>query len=315
MAAVVVLAIGAGTLAEYALRVDLRIDQLFIRAEAGPYPGRPSPPTAFALTCLAAAILLIDRRPTARARPSEWLVLFAGLTALTSLLGQLFGAEALYRFAHAPVIGVALPTALALLLTSVGLLLERPDAGIMRVVTSQGPGGVLLRRLMLAAVVAPVVLGLLVMRSVDVLGFEQLPVVLAALAAVMGVVGLVLLVVTAVPLNRTHEALELVRRRTRDLVEQAPDGIFVADLDGRYTDVNGAGCRMLGYAREEIVGKTIIDLIPPEDVGRLWDSRERAPPGRDPRRRVEAPPQGRHLPARGGERQDPAGRPLAGLRA
>ena len=36
-----------------------------------------------------------------------------------------------------------------------------------------------------------------------------------------------------------------------------PDGVFLADLDGRYTDVNGAGCRMLGYAREEIVGKTI----------------------------------------------------------
>ena len=49
---------------------------------------------------------------------------------------------------------------------------------------------------------------------------------------------------------------------------------FVADLDGRYTDVNEAGCHMLGYTREEIVGKTIIDLLPPGDVGRLWQEKE-----------------------------------------
>ena len=54
--------------------------------------------------------------------------------------------------------------------------------------------------------------------------------------------------------------------RTSSLVEQAPDGIVVADLHGRYTDVNDAGCRLRGFAREEIIGKTIADFIPPEDV-------------------------------------------------
>jgi diguanylate cyclase (GGDEF)-like protein/PAS domain S-box-containing protein len=75
--------------------------------------------------------------------------------------------------------------------------------------------------------------------------------------------------------ERRHadEALRASEARFRELVELAPDGIFIADLDGRYTDVNGAGCRMLGYAREEIVGKTIIDLIPPEDIGRLEQSK------------------------------------------
>ncbi|MDI1446378.1 ATP-binding protein [Polyangium sp. 6x1] len=62
--------------------------------------------------------------------------------------------------------------------------------------------------------------------------------------------------------------------RLAALVEQAPDGIFVADLEGRYTDVNTAGCRMLGYAREEILGKTMVDFIPPRDVPRLSHARE-----------------------------------------
>ncbi|MDI1483449.1 ATP-binding protein [Polyangium sp. y55x31] len=62
--------------------------------------------------------------------------------------------------------------------------------------------------------------------------------------------------------------------RLAALVEQAPDGIFVADLEGRYTDVNTAGCRMLGYAREELIGKTMVDFIPPPDLPRLSHARE-----------------------------------------
>lgn len=60
----------------------------------------------------------------------------------------------------------------------------------------------------------------------------------------------------------------------RALIEQASDGIFIADSEGRYTFANQAGCRMLGYAREQIVGKTIFDLIPPEDAGRLLESKQ-----------------------------------------
>jgi PAS domain S-box-containing protein len=70
-------------------------------------------------------------------------------------------------------------------------------------------------------------------------------------------------------LHRTNARLRQANQRIASLFEQAPDGIFVADLDGRYVDVNDAGCRLLGYDREEIIGKTIIDLIPPEDVARL----------------------------------------------
>jgi PAS domain S-box-containing protein len=50
--------------------------------------------------------------------------------------------------------------------------------------------------------------------------------------------------------------------------------VFVADLTGRYTEVNTAACSMLGYSRDEIVGKTIVDLIPPEDVERLSRSKQ-----------------------------------------
>jgi two-component system, cell cycle sensor histidine kinase and response regulator CckA len=76
---------------------------------------------------------------------------------------------------------------------------------------------------------------------------------------------------------RERAALVMREReeRFRELVNQASDGIFVADRDGRYLDVNSAGCRLLGCEREEIVGKTIVDFIPPEDLDRLGATRER----------------------------------------
>jgi PAS domain S-box-containing protein len=57
--------------------------------------------------------------------------------------------------------------------------------------------------------------------------------------------------------------------RTREVIELAPDAFFQADLDGRFTDVNQAACRLLGYERDELIGKTIFDIIPAEDADRL----------------------------------------------
>jgi PAS domain S-box-containing protein len=74
--------------------------------------------------------------------------------------------------------------------------------------------------------------------------------------------------------RRGEEALRNSEVYFRELVEQAAEGVFIADLDGRYTDVNSAACQMLGYGREELVGKTIVDLIPPGEVPRLAAARE-----------------------------------------
>jgi PAS domain S-box-containing protein len=52
----------------------------------------------------------------------------------------------------------------------------------------------------------------------------------------------------------------------RMLMEQAADGIFIADKEGRYTDVNPSACQMLGYTREELLHLKITDLIPLEEL-------------------------------------------------
>ena len=55
----------------------------------------------------------------------------------------------------------------------------------------------------------------------------------------------------------------------RFLFEQATDGIFIADQQGNYTDVNPAGCKMLGYTKDEITKLSISDVITEDEAERL----------------------------------------------
>lgn len=64
---------------------------------------------------------------------------------------------------------------------------------------------------------------------------------------------------------RAEAALRESEVRYRTLVEQASDGIFIADAQGRYIDVNMSGCQMLGYSRQEILQQSITDLVPAEN--------------------------------------------------
>ena len=65
--------------------------------------------------------------------------------------------------------------------------------------------------------------------------------------------------------------LRVSEEHYHSLIEQAGDGIFVIDGNGKYIDVNTSGCAMLGYTRAEILEKSFADLIPTED-------REKIPP-------------------------------------
>jgi PAS domain S-box-containing protein len=62
--------------------------------------------------------------------------------------------------------------------------------------------------------------------------------------------------------------------RTREVIELSPDAFFQAELNARFTDVNPAACRLLGYDRDELISKTIVDIIPLEDVPRLVATRD-----------------------------------------
>jgi PAS domain S-box-containing protein len=66
----------------------------------------------------------------------------------------------------------------------------------------------------------------------------------------------------------TREALNEKEQWLREFFESAPDGIFIAGPDGRCTDANPVACRLLGYSREEILGRSIVDFVSQDDLAR-----------------------------------------------
>ncbi len=69
--------------------------------------------------------------------------------------------------------------------------------------------------------------------------------------------------------KEAEEALRASEAHFRILVEQASDGIFIADDQGRYLDANSAGAEMLGYTREDILRRSITDIVAAEKQPRI----------------------------------------------
>lgn len=61
-----------------------------------------------------------------------------------------------------------------------------------------------------------------------------------------------------------EEALKKSEVKFRRIVETAGEGFVLMDGDLKIVDVNEAYCRMIGYDREELIGKTTLDLATDE---------------------------------------------------
>jgi diguanylate cyclase (GGDEF)-like protein/PAS domain S-box-containing protein len=69
--------------------------------------------------------------------------------------------------------------------------------------------------------------------------------------------------------RKADDALHASEERYQSLVEQAIDGIFVNNPQGVYVDANRAGCAMLGYTRQELLGRNLAEIIDPEEIARI----------------------------------------------
>ena len=154
-AGLLVLLVGGTTLVEYLARTGHGIDELVFvdpnRAEAG----RMGINTAIAFCLLGAALLFLRsgrRRPTLAAHACVIGVL---TIALLAVMGYATRVESLYG--PASYTRMALSTAVALILTSLGFLVSSSAYGIPAAVLARTPGGRIARRLLPLAAV-PIVL-------------------------------------------------------------------------------------------------------------------------------------------------------------
>jgi PAS domain S-box-containing protein len=63
------------------------------------------------------------------------------------------------------------------------------------------------------------------------------------------------------------EALEAAQEHFRRAFDDAPIGMSISTLDGRFERVNDALCHLLGYREDELTGRPALELIHPDDRG------------------------------------------------
>jgi PAS domain S-box-containing protein len=167
VAAGLVVLVGALTLIETLFGLNLGIDQLVFRF-AVPSPltrvlSRPSPQTALTFILIGLALIWLDARSRRLQRTAQALLLISAANALMVLIGYAYGVESLYGVPTLlPYTGMSPVTALTFLALAIGLSCAHPERGLLGVVTGEGFGNMLARRLLPAVIAFPLLLGFLV---------------------------------------------------------------------------------------------------------------------------------------------------------
>jgi signal transduction histidine kinase len=155
-----VAATGGLTLAEYLTGLNFGIDELLFVDDAvspGVPPGRMGMNTATAFVCEGCALILMGHRGR-RSRDAAQVFALAGATiAAMSLVGYAYSVRSFYGLGSYT--QMAVHTATAFVCLGIGIAAVAPYQGVVGVITSAGPGGVLARRLLPIVVLGPFALG------------------------------------------------------------------------------------------------------------------------------------------------------------
>lgn len=60
--------------------------------------------------------------------------------------------------------------------------------------------------------------------------------------------------------RRAHAALQDTERKLRAFINNAPEALIVSDASGSIVEVNRRACEMLGYSRDEFLGRAVSDI-------------------------------------------------------
>jgi len=261
LAALIVLAIGFATGLEYALQIDLRVDEALVRDTDAlsdrASPGRMAPASGLNFVMLGIALLSFELRALGPWRwPAQTLIVASLVLTALAFVGYFYGIGELYRIS--PYATIAIHTIVAFSLLCLSLLLSRPQRGVMALFNGDTPGGALARRMLPAAIFVPLIFGWLRVVG-ERAGLYSLGFGSAAFACLLMVVFSSLIALSARALNRTElkrklaekalrqsEARERLRRQeVEEFIQAIPTPVWLATTADCNTIVGNLAAREL----------------------------------------------------------------------
>ncbi len=165
--ALLVVLIALATTGEHLFNQDLGIDDLLLGPAPffGAFTTRIALNAALAFGTIGLALLFLDTVLAGKYPLAPPLALATLLFATLALLGYLYGIPALYDIASQR--GMPVPSVVAFIAMSLGVLFARPDRGFMSLLCSDSAGGILARRLLPGGIAIPFLLDWLGFRGVE----------------------------------------------------------------------------------------------------------------------------------------------------
>ncbi|HEX4922466.1 MAG TPA: ATP-binding protein [Bdellovibrionales bacterium] len=164
--------------------------------------------------------------------------------------------------------GMAVNTAIALILLNVAVIAARPEEGFFRHLVSRTPAGTVARRLVPAALLVPVLFSLAAALNPYVP--SRVMAIATALVSILIVGSFLLSAFLAVGELAGMEAeragilqrLGAAEARYRGLFEGAHDSILIIDASGIIRFMNRRASDLFGYDASELIGRPIETLVP-----------------------------------------------------
>ena len=263
--------IGGLTLLQHIGGFDFGIDQLLVNeppgAQATASPGRMgvNASASFVLCGLALIDLYRDRAIVLR----QLLATTVFLVELLALIGYAYGVNELYGLPKYT--GIALHTALALAILSLGILTAREKQGFMALISADTPAGSVVRRLLVWVMALPILLGWIRVMAFQRSFFDTFigtAVLVVSLITVFSVIVLRLgqrLTTLEAETERSRAVVEETEERFRSLANEAPVLIWVSDHSGRRIWFNRPWLEFTGHSLSVSQADGWIDRLHDED--------------------------------------------------
>lgn len=224
--------------------------------------------TAFSFMLLGIALLLLNVETRRKKMPAQIIALIISFIALLSIVGYLYRVNTFYgTLSYVP---MAIHTAISFLLLSFAIFFVNPGKGPMGELTSPFTGSFIARFLVPAAIIIPVLLGFLRLQAAWS-GIVSLESGAALLVLAIIIIFLVLTWFIVVSLNKrdylkqeTDHALRKSEEQVQTIFNAAPDAVIVMDEEGKIIQWNPKAESILGWSRDEVVGKLLSETIIPD---------------------------------------------------
>ncbi|MBA3856308.1 MAG: hypothetical protein C0507_05300 [Cyanobacteria bacterium PR.3.49] len=268
--ATVPILIGIAALTSFAGFFNLDFDQVLFRSAVDTSRGSAQIAPNVALSILASGLSLLSMGapPVGRIRIFQHLAFIPLLISISALIGYTYK---LPFFAFPDSFNnMQLPTAIAFLVLSLGILSSRPREGLMVVISNGDAGGLMARTLLPTAIGLPILFGWLRVAG------ESSGLVNAEAGSILLVISMITAFFWVVWRTcRQLGRLDMARRlagaalhesadRTRSILDKATDAFVAIDKNGRILDWNPQAEKTFGWLRGEIVGRTLEETIIPK---------------------------------------------------